>query len=136
MDRQGKVDPEDRGGAKVWRTPDALIALKGNVVLVAPSRNEARAPAERLLKHFVEGGESLRKTLAARQPGATTFATADGSRCFPQAGIERLTAGLTVDATGVTFRVEGGGRNLAAGILRLLAGAGRAASAQNTQVQP
>lgn len=135
MDNQDKTSAEDRTGVKVWRTADALIALKGNVVLLAPSRGEAQAPTERLLKHFIEGGENLRKTLAARHPGATTFATVDGSRCFPQAGLERLTAGLTIDATGLTVRVEGGGRNLAGGILRLLAGAGHAAATQATQNQ-
>jgi hypothetical protein len=44
-------------------------------VLVAPSRGDAQMSAERLLKHFIEGGESLRKVQSARQPGAIVFAT-------------------------------------------------------------
>ncbi|MFZ4398155.1 MAG: hypothetical protein ACOYOU_21280, partial [Kiritimatiellia bacterium] len=68
---------------------------------------------------------------------ATTFATLDGARCFPQSGFERLTAGLTVGPDGkrLVLRVEGGGPKFAAGILRLLAGVGRTASAQGMQTQ-
>jgi len=105
------------------------------VVLVAPCRGDAQVAAERLLKHFVEGGESLRKVLATSQPGATTCAAVDAARCFPQAGLERLTAGLTVDAAGLTLRVEGGGRNLAAGVLRLMFDVGSKASAQANQAR-
>jgi hypothetical protein len=130
-EKHEELNAEERAGAKVWRTDEALIAVKGTLVLVAQWQDETRAAAERLLKQFIEGGEGLRKTLATRQPGATTFATIDGARFFPQAGLDRLTAGLTVDATGVTFRVEGGGRNLLAGIARLLSGAGLAAAVQD-----
>jgi hypothetical protein len=135
VEKEGKAGKEELRGVTVWRTDEALIALKGTVVLVAPSRGQTRAGAERFLKHFIEGGDSIGKTLAARQPGAMAFATLDAARCFPQSGLERITAGLTSDAAGVTLRVEGGSRNLAAGIVRLLAGAGRAAVAQNTQNQ-
>ena len=134
-EKEGEVKSDNRPGVQVWHTDDALIALKGNVLLVAPSRGEGRVPAEQMLKHFTEEGEGLRKTLAARQAGATTFATADASRLFSQAGLERLTAGLTADAKSVTVRIEGGGRNLAAGLLRLMFDVGRGATARATEAR-
>ncbi|MEI6210939.1 MAG: hypothetical protein WCR06_04870, partial [bacterium] len=135
--REGSVEPENREGVKVWRTGDTLIALKGKVALVAPSQGEAKAVTERLLTHFIKGGEGLRKIVATRQTGATTFATLDGARCFPQSGFERLTAGLTVGPDGkrLVLRVEGGGPKLAAGILRLIASGNRAASARAMQTR-
>jgi len=137
--REGSTEPENREGVQVWRTGDSLIALKGKVALVAPSpsQGEAKAVTERLLTHFIKGGEGLRKIVATRQAGATTFATLDGARCFPQSGFDRLTAGLTVGPDGkrLVLRVEGGGPKFAAGILRLLAGVGRTASAQGMQTQ-
>jgi hypothetical protein len=103
--------------------------------MVAPCRGEAKAVTERLLTHFIKGGEGLRKIVASGQAGATTFATLDGARCFPQSGFDRLTAGLTVGTDGkrVVIRVEGGGPNLVTGILRLIASGNRAASARAMQ---
>ncbi len=135
--REVSAEPENREGVQVWRTGDTLYALKGKVAMVAPCRGEAKAVTERLLTHFIKGGEGLRKIVASRQAGATTFATLDGARCFPQSGFERLTAGLTVGPDGrwVVIRVAGGGPKLAAGMVRLIASAGRTASAQAMQTQ-
>ena len=134
-EKEGGVAADDRPGAKVWRTDDAVIALKGNVLLVAPSRGDGKAAAERMLKHFTEGGEGLRKTLAARQAGATTFATMDASRLFPRTGLERLTAGFTADAKSETVRIKGDGRNLAAGLLRLMFDVGTGAAKRGDQAR-
>jgi hypothetical protein len=135
--REGPAEPEVREGVKVWRTGDTLIALKGKVALVAPSQGEAQAVTERLLTHFIAGGEGLRKIMAARQAGAATFATLDAARCFPQSGFDRLTAGLTVGPDGRwgAIRVESGGPNLVTGILRLIASGNRAASARAMQTR-
>ncbi|MBM4142771.1 MAG: hypothetical protein FJ225_04135 [Lentisphaerae bacterium] len=134
-EKEGEVAAENRPGVQVWRTDDVVIALKGNVLLVAPSRGDGQAAAERMLKHFAEGGEGLGQTPAARQAGATAFATADASRLFPQAGLERITAGLTADARSVTVRLDGGGRNLAAGMLRLMFDAGQGATARAAEAR-
>jgi hypothetical protein len=133
--RDVSAEPENREGVQVWRTGDTLYALKGKVAMVAPSRDEAKAVTERLLTHFIKGGEGLRKIVASRQAGATTFATLDGARCFPQSGFDRLTAGLTVGPDGkrLVLRVEGGGPNLVTGFLRLIASGNRAASARAMQ---
>jgi hypothetical protein len=135
--REVSAEPENREGVQVWRTGDTLYALKGKVAMVAPSRDEAKAVTERLLTHFIKGGEGLRKIVASRQAGATTFATLDGARCFPQSGFDRLTAGLTVGPDGkrLVLRVEGGGPNLVTGMLRLIASGNRAASTRAMQTQ-
>jgi hypothetical protein len=135
--RDVSAEPENREGVQVWRTGDTLYALKGKVAMVAPSRDEAKAVTERLLTHFIKGGEGLRKIVASRQAGATTFATLDGARCFPQSGFDRLTAGLTVGPDGkrLVLRVEGGGPNLVTGMLRLIASGNRTASARAMQTR-
>jgi len=118
--RERDVSPEERAGVKVWRTSDTVIAVKGKTLMIAPCRGNAQASAARLLKHFIEGGESLRKTLGALPAGATAVATLDAARYVPNAGLDRVTARAEADGSALTLRLDGGSRDLAAGILRLL----------------